>query len=652
MHFPYTNRFPEACAIAGLATGVSLIAVLGSRPLNKPGSTLRLCGGILVAALVPFALPMLQAAELGLLVVPILQAAALLVTSGIWGGQRSRGLQAAAVVGQLGLLAISLYVKESEYELSFAYLLVFGTLLGGHLLVSAAPHELVTSSAGDSKRGFWRHDLLIFALAIPLALVVTTQVFDRLTYNGDEIANTFQADVYAHFKAYAPVPPCSSMFWNYWVFEHDGREFSQYTPGWPLFMAPFSRLGLVFVAGPVMLGIVAVAVARLSRRLAWGIGTTARDRFGVASLAGFTGAASAVFGPSMLLNGASRFSHTMVCACFAWAVESLCAVSELGLRPRRAWGYGLLLGSAAALGVATRPADGSTLGIGIFLVFCWALLRRRISTRAFVGTALGFCFFGGLTALILRLQLGAWFQTGYTIAGSIHPEAALRLSAPSPSQIRFSVPLATGAFCWWPAAPALGMVGLVRALGGQQARASICLLASLLPFETFYYFVEFGRGFDDGLGPRYFLPVVVAIAAGTGAALAPVIHDAFSGELVLPIARLARTGPAVLAAGAFVTGALLIAPLMYPIAQREYAYSTTPLRAARKLKLKNAIVMIERGRSTADEWNLAQNPPMDPNPDVLFLIRRNKADEICARTHFPGRTWYRAGFDENLPPYR
>ena len=48
---------------------------------------------------------------------------------------------------------------------------------------------------------------------------------------------------------------------------------------------------------------------------------------------------------------------------------------------------------------------------------------------------------------------------------------------------------------------------------------------------------------------------------------------------------------------------------------------------------------------------MAQNSPTDPNPDVLFLIRHNKADEACARKHFPGRKWYRAGMDETLRPY-
>jgi hypothetical protein len=63
-------------------------------------------------------------------------------------------------------------------------------------------------------------------------------------------------------------------------------------------------------------------------------------------------------------------------------------------------------------------------------------------------------------------------------------------------------------------------------------------------------------------------------------------------------------------------------------------------------------VTITPGHTTEyNEMNLSQNAPMDPNPDVLFLIVRSDADVACAREHFPGRTWYRSGCGEVLEPY-
>jgi hypothetical protein len=558
----------------------------------------------------------------------------------------SRWLGVLAALGQWGLYVVGHAVRDSNYELSFGYIFFYGVLIGVHALRTAAPKRV----AAPDPRSFARQDGAIFLITTGLALLVTNLVFGRVVFNGDEVANSFQADVYGHLRAFAPMPPCPAMFENYWVFRHNGHAFSQYTPGWPMFMAAFQRLGVIWLAGPVMGGLLAVAIARLSRRVSSGLGQTPEESGRIVTIAGWLGPILAILGPSLLLNSGSRFSHTMVCGCFAWAVESLCVVSDREVSPGRAWRYGLLLGAATSLGVATRPADGGTLGIGIFLYFAWILFRRRIGWRAFAGTAAGFLLFGGLTALILRLQLGAWFRTGYSISASIHPEAVLRLSWPEPNQIKYGIPLATGSYCWWPIAPALGIAGLLRALGGRERRAVFMLATSALGLISFYFFVEFGRGGDDALGPRYLLPLVVPMGVGSAVMLAPLFERALRIRLGFR-SWIRSAGPAVLAGLAALYGVIRIAPGMYPVAYAEYKYATAPIRGAKRAGLKNAIVIIERGHVPADEWNLAQNPPMDPHPDVLFLSRRNPAEDACARANFPGRTWYRAGLTESLTPY-
>ena len=571
--------------------------------------------------------------------------ATLAIAAMVLGGSRPLGVLAA--LGQWGLYVVAHAVRDSNYELSFAYVFFYGVLIGVHALTTAPPTR---EASPPVARPFGRQDGLIFLVALALALVVTNLVFGRVIFNGDEVANSFQADVYGHLRAYAPVPPCPAMFENYWVFRHDGHAFSQYTPGWPMFMAAFQRLGVIWLAGPVMGGLLAIAIARLSRRVSAGLGRSPEESARIVAIAGWLGPILAILGPALLLNSASRFSHTMVCGCFAWGIESLCVVSDRALDPGRAWRYGLLLGAATALGVATRPADGGTLGIGIFLYFAWALFQWRITWRGLVGTALGFVFFGGLTAVILRLQLGAWFKTGYALSAAIHPEALLRLSWPEPNQVKYGIPLATGSYCWWPIAPALGIAGLLHALGGRERCAVFMLITGALGLMSFYFFVEFGRGGDDGLGPRYLLPLVVPMAVGSAAILAPLFEALRRAGTRWPT-RLRTAGPAILAGAAAVYGVARVAPGMYPVAHAEYMYATAPLRGAARAGLKQAIVIIERGHVPADEWNLAQNPPMNPNPDVLFLSRRNEADDVCARRSFPGRTWYRAGMNETLTPW-
>ena len=659
MHLPYTDRFPEAASVASQSAAAALTAVLWHRPLRTRRATVLLGAAVWLAALCPDLPEITRFFHLTFDIKPsvVLQASATLATLGVLlNGVRWFGLL--AVIGQFLLYALGEHLRDSNWELALLHLMWFGLLLGVHAfdgVRTARERERDAQPPDvDPERSYALHDAILFVATVGLAAVVTNLVFERVVYNGDEVAMSFQADVYAHLRAYAPIPPCPSMFENYWVFRHNGHAFSQYTPGWPLFMAPFQRVGVIWLAGPAMAGILAVALARLARRVARAVEgraatSPAAARFTVA-VAGILGGALAFLGPALLLNGASRFSHTMVCACFAWSIEALCAVCDRVKSGRSVRGWGFLLGAAIALGLATRPSDGGALAVGPFLYFSWALLRRRLNLRALLTTAAGFALLGGLTLVILRLQLGSWFKSGYSLSASIHGEALLRLSWPHPHEWKYGVPLATGSYCWWPLAPALGIAGLLPGLASRERRVPFMLAMGTLALLAFYFFVEFGRGGDDGLGPRYTLPVVVPMAVGGAVILAPLITRVWIGLSGLR-ARVRVAGPALLAAAAVVYGVARIAPLMYPVAHAQYAGWAAPLIGARKMGLKNAIVILEPGRIPADWWNLAQNPPMDPNPPVLFLSKRFPYEEACAREHFPGRTWYRAGMDTRLTPY-
>jgi len=652
MQLPYTDHYYDAVAIAGEVVGVALTAVVWSRSFANRVATGAFTGAIAIAALLPAFIPDLGTISKDLTVLPILQVSATLATLAIFLGQRAIWFRALAIVGQVGLGALSSYVRESDNELAFLHLFWYGLLVGVHLLWVAPPNpRLLEAERPSSRQSFVVSEVIVFVVTVALAFLVTNLVFERRIYNGDEVANSFQADVYGHLRAYAPLPPCPTMFENYWVFRKDGRAFSQYTPGWPMFMGIFARLGVIYLAGPVMFGIAAVGIARLSRRLAADLGPTVESSRRIVAFASVLGPIAALLGPSMLLNGASRFSHTMVCACFAWSIESLCVVSDPSESRARAWFWGIGLGSATSLMLATRPTDGATLGIGIFLYFAWVTFKRRISWRGWAGTAIGFAAFGGLSLVVLRLQLGEWFQTAYVLAPTIHPEAKFILSWPRPNELKYGVPLATGAYCWWPAAPALGIAGLIRALGGRERRVAFMLLVGCSALVGFYYFVVFGRGTDDGLGPRYHLPLVVAMSTGGAALLAPLFARISWPKTMAPTAWLRSLLGPVSVAAAMTYGVVCIAPLLYPVAYREYHYWTSTFRAAEKMGLKNAVVMIIEGQTNLTESNMAQNPPMNLNPDVLYLSRHNKSEEACVRKNFPGRTWYRAGKNEIIKPY-
>ena len=95
---------------------------------------------------------------------------------------------------------------------------------------------------------------------------------------------------------------------------------------------------------------------------------------------------------------------------------------------------------------------------------------------------MSFAFFGGFTLILLRLQLGEWFKTGYAIFdASFIRGTETMLSWPKPNEVRYGVPLATGSYCWWPAAPALGLAGLIVALGRRERRVPFMLVISGSP---------------------------------------------------------------------------------------------------------------------------------------------------------------------------
>jgi hypothetical protein len=66
--------------------------------------------------------------------------------------------------------------------------------------------------------------------------------------------------------------------------------------------------------------------------------------------------------------------------------------------------------------------------------------------------------------------------------------------------------------------------------------------------------------------------------------------------------------------------------------------------------LHEAVVLIVPNTISAHPTNIAQNPPMDPHPDVLFLIRYGSRDEECARREFPNRSWYRTEPTDRVVP--
>jgi len=568
--------------------------------------------------------------------------AALATAAALW--TRRRLLVAVSVVGEGALWFATGYVKESEAALAGAQLAFFGLLVGlawrTDPAVEAPPADRDAGAAGSSPA--WVDDAAAFAAGTLAAAIVCRVILHAWTDSADEWAYTFQAALFAKLRAYGSVPACADAFRNYWVFQYEGRSFAQYTPGWPYFMAPFVALRVPWLAGPASLGLLAAAVTRLARRGAAGFPRGADPPPEAdARAAGRFAALVLILASTVLINGASRFSHVFVAGCFAWAVEALFAVAEPGLAlgPQRAWGA--VLGGSAGLMICARPADGAALGVGLLAYFVYALARRRPGWTA-VGFALAtFGLVSGVTLVVLRLELGRWFATGYSLTPSIYAWANFGWSLPKPNEYTWGLPFVAGAYCWWPCSPAVGLAGIAT-LRGRAQRLAFVLCLSYVPFVALYTLGEFGRGADFGYGPRFQLPWVVPMAVGTGVVLARLWRAARAPTSEVPALRAG--GPAAVAMVAVFLGVLRIGPLVYPITFDDVRAHARVHEAIEEGRLHHAVVFAGEGTNNTGPLDLPENYPLDLYPDQDVLIANETAPDAlqCVRANYGGRALYRA----------
>ena len=647
MTSPYTAAFLDAFMAAQGSVSATVTAAVWWRPLRSRTGTALLVMAIWLATLAIALGVFLSGLEIsdrpdfGILCLrgsAILALIALAFTASV-------PVIAAAGVGATALVGLGIYLEESLPELISLHVVVFAILAA---IAVRREHSVRFPSRRDPVQGRaasgWLVDVLLGTAAVALAVLACIVFTHRHTNSADEWGYTFQAAVFAKLRAFAQAPRCSSALETFFVFEWSGKLFSQYTPGWPYFMVPFVMAGVAWLAGPVSFGLLVVAIARLTRRAVRMAGRTEKEQLVASAFAGVC----TILGFSFLINGASRYSHVFVAALYAGSVEALLALSSAKEEQDPAqksaveWKCGLTLGALAAWMLATRPLDGGALGIGLFVYYLYALIRRRFGWRGLVAPLITFGALGGLTLVILRLQLGAWFQTGYSLNAAIHPWNKVdAFSLPAANQWKWGIPLATGSYCWWPCAPALGFMGLV--LLGRGARALKVILAlSFLPFFVAYALTETGRGFDLGYGPRYMLPAVVPMAVGGGSLLAGMYMTARSRRWT---SALRAGGPFALALAALVTGILRIAPDLYPYTFDDVVVKHNPFQEAlQAAHLRNAVVLGGPGLNNTDQLDLTENMPLDlyPNPGVVIALDRGPDSVQCMRHLYPNRIFYRA----------
>ncbi len=650
MHWPYTLDFTDSYMAAQWGAALLLTAALFFWRLGAAARAILLLGIWLaaVALLVPGSL-----SDLSLKPGPLTFREVLMITSAL--GVLAAIVERRVVVALTAALAVyplwwlTGTLRGSDPELASLHLAWLGLVAG---MLGPWSHPRVQDPPQVETEGsYLLHDTIAFTGATVLAALMCVYVHHKHEGGADEWGYTFQAAIFAKGRLYSQPPRCETFLENFYVYDDSGRMFSQYTPGWPMFMVPFVWIRQVWLSGPFSLGVLAWGMARLGRSaMRWFGKNDAPPSARAIRIAGTWAAVMASIGVTLVVNGASRYPHVYTLALYAWMLEALLQVGTPGLSRDRQILWGLVLGTASVHMVATRPADGAFMGIGVALVFLWLLARRQVGWRAFVVGTAAFAFWTAVMLVILRIQLGKWFTTGYALNAVIHPWNIVKYSKPQLNEWKYGFPLATGSYCWWPASMPLGLAGLAHMRGRARALA-FAMIVSCVPYIVYDEYLDLGqRGIDWGYGPRYLMVLMVPMMLGAAVILSPLTlagHSRADSER----SPLARGGPLALVVLAVVSVWIRVVPLVWATTAQHTEKHAALNRAIDAAHLKNAIVLTQYGTTEFSDIDLTTNYPVDlyPDQDVIIALDRQQPAEAmqCLRAAYPGRRFYHAaGRDE------
>lgn len=239
-------------------------------------------------------------------------------------------------------------------------------------------------------------------LSLATTLEIASRVYLRLPRLEDELANLFQARVFASGRLYAPSPEAPEAFGVPFVLDLDGRRFSKYPPGESLILAPGVAIGDAWVVGPFLGALALASIYRL-----------AKDLFDVSTAR--WSLALALTSPFFLILTPTLMPHPA-----AMLAAGLCGVAFFHLRRAGTPTSRLALGGGAgfALGVLflTRPHSVPFLAVPFALL---ALRDLRSDVLGSIGryTPMALSFVPFVLALpFYNLALtGEWRLSLYTL---------------------------------------------------------------------------------------------------------------------------------------------------------------------------------------------------------------------------------------------
>ena len=220
-------------------------------------------------------------------------------------------------------------------------------------------------------------------------------VFDGRPLLVDEVAQVFQARVFASGRIAGALDPVPELFSALHLVERDGRVFSQFPPGGPAVLAVGLLLGAAWLAVPLCGALAVWCFSALAR----GVET---DRPGVSLLASMLFA----FAPYMVFMSGSQMNHvpTLLGVCVAmFALERVTAVDVPSMRGRSL--YALMCGLGLGFAATIRPVDAVAFALPVAFWLAWRAVRDRSEVVPLLASGVG---------IVIPVSLMLWFNAQTT----------------------------------------------------------------------------------------------------------------------------------------------------------------------------------------------------------------------------------------------
>jgi hypothetical protein len=184
----------------------------------------------------------------------------------------------------------------------------------------------------------------------------------------DELAQVFQARIYAGGALTLPSPAYPEFFSTTHVLNYDGRVFSQFPAGAPAMLALGTLLGAEWVIGPLFGAVSVLLFGALVRRI--------EPRPGVA----FVALLLFAFAPFVAFMSGSHMNHVTG---LTWTLLGMLGLARVVTVPAPGFRDGLLLGLGFGIAGSIRPIDAAVFALPAGF---W-LLMRTIRSRAWATLA-------------------------------------------------------------------------------------------------------------------------------------------------------------------------------------------------------------------------------------------------------------------------